>query len=64
MFSDAHMKSGGRQLRAEERGVGAVAARGAPLTPAQFREHRLLAERSSVPLRVVLDAVVARRARP
>jgi len=58
MFSDAQPVSGDRFVPTGAPGDPVVAPpRGAPLTPAQFRAHRRLAERRDIPLRVVLDAV-------
>ena len=61
MFSDAQPLSSRRQRGAHEP-VDATPSRGGPLTPAQFKQHRRLAERRNVPLRVVLDAVAGRSA--
>jgi hypothetical protein len=38
-------------------------SRSAPLTPAQFKEHRRRAERRSLPLHVLLDGVARGSAR-
>ncbi|MEA2192615.1 MAG: hypothetical protein QOI73_2736 [Solirubrobacteraceae bacterium] len=59
MFSDAQPTSSRRQRSAREP-LGDTPSRGGPLTPAQFKQHRRLAERRNVPLRVVLDAVAGR----
>ena len=60
MFSDAQPTSSSRRLRGERGRPGADPARGGPLSPAEFKQHGALAERRSVPLRVVLDAVAGR----
>ncbi len=60
MFSDAQPMAGGRHRIAS--GQLDEPPRGMPLTPAQFKQHRRLAERRNVPLRVVLDAVAGRSA--
>ena len=64
MSSDVHPIAMRRRRAGAAGSERAAPSRGGPLSPEEFKQHRLLAERRSVPLRAVLEAVAARRARP